>query len=542
MNRIVPFLLFALALWLPQLAFANSMVASVNKTKVSKNEIIQLTIRADFSLDGDALDFSTLNKDFFVSGPRFSSSSRFINGQSSQLSEWTLSIAPNRAGYLTIPAFSAQGVSSEPIVLEVTIDQQAPKQQDIVQYSLQMSHNTLYPQQSTQLKTEIRILADPRRLDNPRIVPPTLQGMALEAVGQSRQFQRVENGLQVTVVEQHYRLTAQNPGQFELIGPRLTGAYIYGDSLTGSTKVLTLDAPAMRQTITVKAIPAEAAKPWLPAAQLTLEQSWSDGAHSTQTVEQGSSITREIRLTAQGINADMLPSFNLDYPSSVRVYSEKPIVTEQANGLVQMTLKQVLIPAQTGEITLPSVQLDWWNTQTDQAQRAFLEGRQVTITPSTAQVFTLADSAAAEQAAPITSSPTSNGQVAAHSPLWIYLTGLFAGLWLITALLAAHWFRRCKTLTTFSTQSTTTTHDSEQTLEQCLASGDAIQIEARVRAWIKQHHPNSERLGQIEHELNLLHRAVYSDGGEPWQPKRLMALLKQNDPGRRQNDLRLPSL
>lgn len=264
MNRMTPFfILLSTLLFTPFLA-AKSLVASVNKTKVSKNEVIQLTVRADYSLDANDIDFSALSQDFFTSSPRFVNSSNYINGQSSKLSEWTLSIAPNRAGIVTIPAFSVDGESTAPIPLEVSVDQHEPNVSDIIQYSMQLDTSTLYPQQSTPLKVEIRILADPRRLENPRITPPSIQGVEIEPKGQTRQFQRVEQGLQITVIEQNYQLTANQPGLFELKGPLLRGSYIYGDSLTGSTKILTLDGKPQSQTIKVKAIPNNAAQPGCP--------------------------------------------------------------------------------------------------------------------------------------------------------------------------------------------------------------------------------------------------------------------------------------
>ncbi|KYN23564.1 hypothetical protein AUQ44_16375 [Vibrio cidicii] len=88
-----------------QHALANSLVASVNKTRLAQNELIELRIRADFSVDSSDIDFSVLDNDFFKSGPQFSSAKNYINGQYSQKSEWVLSISPKRTGNLTIPAF-----------------------------------------------------------------------------------------------------------------------------------------------------------------------------------------------------------------------------------------------------------------------------------------------------------------------------------------------------------------------------------------------------------------------------------------------------
>ncbi|EPU2897454.1 BatD family protein [Vibrio vulnificus] len=528
MNRMTPFfILLSTLLFTPFLA-AKSLVASVNKTKVSKNEVIQLTVRADYSLDANDIDFSALSQDFFTSSPRFVNSSNYINGQSSKLSEWTLSIAPNRAGIVTIPAFSVDGESTAPIPLEVSVDQHEPNVSDIIQYSMQLDTSTLYPQQSTPLKVEIRILADPRRLENPRITPPSIQGVEIEPKGQTRQFQRVEQGLQITVIEQNYQLTANQPGLFELKGPLLRGSYIYGDSLTGSTKILTLDGKPQSQSIKVKAIPNNAAQPWLPAQQLSLVQQWHQDGGENNTVEQGSSITREITLTAKGLNENQLPTLKFDYPASVRVYDEKPAFKTLDNGTTQMTLKQVLILTETGDLTLPSLQLAWWNTVSDQQETAALEGRQLKVKPGSAQVFTLPEQ-------PAQASETNHRADSTHqesnqnATIWFYLTWTFASLWILTLIAALYCYKHRGT-SADKPQNTTSNNalESMQALQKAIADKDAVKIEALVRQWMKTTTVSQPVKQAIESELKAMHQATYSLTPSPWQAEHLLTLIKQS--------------
>ncbi|ENO1831625.1 protein BatD [Vibrio vulnificus] len=528
MNRMTPFfILLSTLLFAPFLA-AKSLVASVNKTKVSKNEVIQLTVRADYSLDANDIDFSSLSQDFFTSSPRFVNSSNYINGQSSKLSEWTLSIAPNRAGIVTIPAFSVDGESTAPIPLEVSVDQHEPNVSDIIQYSMQLETSTLYPQQSTPLKVEIRILADPRRLENPRITPPSIQGVEIEPQGQTRQFQRVEQGLQVTIIEQNYQLTANQPGLFELKGPLLRGSYIYGDSLTGSTKILTLDGKPQSQSIKVKAIPNNAAQPWLPAQQLSLVQQWHQDGGENNTVEQGSSITREITLTAKGLNENQLPTLKFDYPASVRVYDEKPVFKTLENGTTQMTLKQVLIPTETGDLTLPSLQLAWWNTVSDQQETAALEGRQLKVTPGSTQVFTLPEQ-------PTLASETNPRANSTHqepnqnATIWFYLTWTFASLWILTLIAALYCYKHRGTNADKPQNATSNNAlESMQALQKAIADNDAVKIEALVRQWMKTATVSQPVKQAIESELKAMHQATYSRQPSPWQADHLLSLIKQS--------------
>ncbi|MGU3846276.1 BatD family protein, partial [Vibrio diabolicus] len=73
---------------------AQTLQASVNKTQVTKNEVINLRIMADTELSSDAIDFNVLENDFFLGQPRYGRSSNNINGRKSVRTEWSISIAP----------------------------------------------------------------------------------------------------------------------------------------------------------------------------------------------------------------------------------------------------------------------------------------------------------------------------------------------------------------------------------------------------------------------------------------------------------------
>ncbi len=106
---------------------AQTLQASVNKTQVAKNEVINLRIISDTELSSDSIDLSVLEKDFFLGQPRYGRSSNNINGRKSVRTEWSISIAPMKEGVLTIPSFSADGMRTEPIKLRVNASQTDPQ-------------------------------------------------------------------------------------------------------------------------------------------------------------------------------------------------------------------------------------------------------------------------------------------------------------------------------------------------------------------------------------------------------------------------------
>lgn len=209
-------------------SWALNVTASVNKTKVSKDEVIQLKIVADQKLDGNKVDFSSLSKDFYLGRPNFSSSVNILNGTRTDSSIWTVAIAPQRIGKLTIPSFDVNGVATSPITLNVTIDEQTPTTKDMIEVRTQLSKSELYPKESALLDTRIIVKVDPRLLQNPNLTSPEAPGLDIEAVGEPKQYQAVLDGMEVMIIDQSYRVTAIDSGNFAIKAPTLTGGFFMG--------------------------------------------------------------------------------------------------------------------------------------------------------------------------------------------------------------------------------------------------------------------------------------------------------------------------
>ncbi|NMV23201.1 protein BatD, partial [Vibrio parahaemolyticus] len=139
-----------------------------------------------------------------------------------------------------------------------------------------------------------------------------------------------------------------------------------------------INTKAERMPITVKPIPSEFKGEWLPASALEMTQSWQDdqgnllSTNAINTVKQGSSLTRTIQVKARGTQAEYLPRVNISYPSSLRVYPEQPKFDSGRDGTVTMTVKQVIIPTEAGRYTLPGYDLNWWDSQNDEAKKTTL--------------------------------------------------------------------------------------------------------------------------------------------------------------------------
>ncbi|MGR5530468.1 BatD family protein [Vibrio alfacsensis] len=510
--------------------FAQSLQASVNKTQVAKNEVINLRIMADTELGSGAIDFNVLKKDFFLGQPRYGRSSNNINGYTSVQTEWSISIAPMKEGVVTIPSFTVDGMKTDPIKLRVTKNQAEPNLNDLFNFDMSVDNHTLYPQQSATLRMQLVIKVDPRRLDNPQIVPPSIDGMKLEPTSDMKQGQRVIDGLEVTIVEQAFRITAEQPGTYMLNGPKLTGSYFYGDSLTGSTQIMPINTKAEQMPITVKPIPKDFKGNWLPASALEMTQSWQGeqgnplSENAVSTVKQGSSITRTIRIRARGTQAEYLPRAGIVYPSTIRVYSEQPQFETARDGTVTMTVKQVLIPTEPGELTLPSYTVNWWDSNRDQTRQADISALKLNVEKSDSGLITLPESALPAQPA-TTSEPATQSGV---ESIWQTLSFVFGVLWLVSSAIA---LRLWKTRAEPRVEKTTNTNNSSslQELEYIIKQGDCAKIERAVNDYLNTHHFNneSEAVKAVKEELNLMNQSRFSATQQEWMANNLIAKIKQ---------------
>lgn len=506
LNRLVIGLSTLLMCIVSLSAQAANFYASVSKNKVAKNEVFQLTVVSDQKASGDDIDFSVLDNDFFMSRPSFSSSVNIINGSRSNRSEWTVSLAANRLGVVTIPSFELNGARTQPIALQVTQDEQAPNSDDLVEVRSQLSRSTLYPSESALFKARLIIKADPRRLQDPKIAPPSVDGMELKAASEPNQYQTVMDGIQVTVVDQDFRITASEAGDFTLTEPSFKSALIYGSSYSGSTRILPLQTTPKTYTLHVDPKPTDYQGSWLPTSKLTLSEQWLDsqgkaisGRHFATKV--GDSITREVTVQVTGLTQEQLPNISLSYPDSVRVYDEKPQFATLDNGDVAMTLKQVLIPRQSGDIALPKVTMQWWDTVTKAQKNTTADGLTLSVAAGDPGTVTASTPLPATPAQVQTTTVNDAG-------FWPYLTALFALLWLATLGLAWRWKSSPGKAAPQSSAQPVADTPYEQ-LQQALNRDDGIAISRALNVWMQHVTLTDAETAQLTLALHELNQSLY---------------------------------
>ena len=113
---------------------------------------------------------------------------------------------------------------------------------------------------------------------------------------------------------------------------------------------------------------------WLPTSQLSLDINWSQ---PPETLTAGEPVTVTLMLMAEGLKAEALPEVSFNWPDSIKTYPEKPEfrTDKRANGVVGLRQEKVVLVAnQNGEFQIPTIEIPWWNTVTNQQQVESIDG------------------------------------------------------------------------------------------------------------------------------------------------------------------------
>ncbi|OCH25998.1 hypothetical protein A6E03_00715 [Aliivibrio sp. 1S128] len=497
-------------------------IATVSKNQITENEVIQLMVTVDKSADQSKFDPSQLAPDFRSGQIGFKESYLNNNGNTSKHSQWTVSIIPTKMGTLTIPSMNVAGEQTNPITIRVTKDATAPKSSDVIKVSGSLTKNELYEGETAQFKAKIAIFADTRRLKDPNIITPQGNGIEFSPIGESKQYQTVIDGLQATVVEQAFSVSASQAGKLSFDGLAFTGGLVQTDRYGRSTKLIPLNISPKQYQLTVLAKPADFTGTWLPTTDLKLGQQWLvDGKPlSDTTVEAGTAITRQITLMMADVPPEKLPKLDIDYPKSVRMYDEKPTIGKDSQGNSVMTIKQVIIPHTSGSVTLPAVSIQWWNSKTRQSETATLDSLTLTVTPSTQ----IDEQKIATQT---NAQPETTVKREVDHGFWPYTTFAFALLWILTAI--GWYISRTKGHSTDLdiTNNKVNVTNGSKALISALDSNNMILAHQIISDHYEQWSKQGVYVVEIKHLVTQLGQQQYAENKEKQSKKQLINEIKQ---------------
>lgn len=351
----------------------------IEPSHVQLNETFRLILTTDHLQSRQLPDFMPLQHDFTILGTEQNRSYTIINGQTTSLSQWIILLRAKKAGKLSIPAIKIGPEQTEPGYIDVSINDTSTTSfndtnslTDNVMLKATLSEE--HPYINQQVLYTVRLFNN-KRLLNAEYHPPTVEEALMIPLGNGRHYETQYKGQTYGVEEQQYAIFPQKSGLLKINSPSFTAA-IYDDipkQLNLKTKV---------STLSVRQVPADfPSKNWLPAKKVILLESY-DFLH--KSLKEGDTLTRTITLQAVAMPAQLIPSLKFKATDEVGIYPESPEEKNEIrfNELVgTSTIKLTYLLNKSGKITLPAIQVPWFNTTTGKTEIAKLKSHTLTVKP-----------------------------------------------------------------------------------------------------------------------------------------------------------------
>lgn len=465
MKRPLRLMLLVLTVLL-SLPAAAALQASLDQDRVAPGESVQLTLQRSGQSSSQP-DLSPLKQDFVILSRASGSSIQIINGHLTSQMQMRLILAPKHAGRIEIPSLNWGGERSPPLALEVVAtpgptgnsgNAAGVATNASAHVFLTSTLGQKQPHVQSAILLKLQVHAD-QPLHQASLSFASGNDVVVQQIGKDRQSNEMRDGRTYYVIERNYMLLPQRSGSIRLDGPVLDALVVDANaavsdpffsqgfinpfaSMLGTPRPLHLQGDPI--VLQVQPRPAGvAARDWLPAQQLRLEES---ARPASGPVNVGEPFTRHLRVSALGLSAAQLPNLaeRMPLPDGLKAYPDQPTLNDaERDGNVNGSREQdiALIASRPGRYQLPVMRLAWWDTVHNMSREAVLPARMLEVLPAAGGSG--APPAVASPLAPATSVPaarigmaplaTSSGMAS----VWPWVSLVLGLLWLAT--LIAWW-------------------------------------------------------------------------------------------------------
>ncbi len=473
-------------------AQAAAVSAKLDRNSAVVGETVTLTLQTndtDQSLD---TDLAALEKDFDVLDRRSETQMSFVNGRRTAYVRLVITLEPKHAGNLKIPALKFPGASSAPLVLKVSA---APAlasgeaEPVFIEVTVLPDAGPYYVLSQVGLMVRIFYQAN---LTEAAINPPAPLQASVRLLDEVP-YQAERNGAKYRVLERRYAIFPERSGTLTIPPMQLSGRLIErpSDRLWQPTvrgRRVRVASESLHLEISPR--PDEfTGDSWLPARRITLSQKISDN----EKLHVGEPVTRTVILDAVGLEEHMLEEPVWPDMQSARIYPDQPQGISRDDGewvLGHKEFRYAIVPENAGEMLLPEVRLDWWDTVNHRQRTAILPEHKITVLPSD-----LAPVAAVLPAAPdgVAAAVIDASGSDVSTILWKTATGALALLWLLTLYF---YYRRGPAVATQADSKGSVSLDEKallKQLQQACQKGNAPAARKDLAQWIRNYAPLSMR-------------------------------------------------
>lgn len=344
--------------------------AYLDRHTITVQDSVRLTLEADTRVDKEP-DFSPLYHDFQFLGSKQLTLSSHAGGGSQYRTRWELLLRPKQAGELTVPAIQVGPASSRILPLRVLSAEARHSGLQDEQVFIEAAIDRPEVYLGGQLLYTVRLYHALKLAPGAQLNAPYLPGGLVKPLGDQSHYSRQVNGRLYDVIEQRYALFPGQTGELTLDGSIFEAHAIQDGSQ--------IELQASPQTVSVLAPAYQSARGyWLPAAKLTLEDDWQP----PKSVRAGEAVAQTLTLTAIGLPASRLPALAPAGNAELEIRTDSVELREDVtdNGLVSTRIEHLsLIPARSGTLQTPPVDLTWWDVGAGRARNASLSGHALKV-------------------------------------------------------------------------------------------------------------------------------------------------------------------
>lgn len=481
------------------------LTASVDRNSMFLGESITLEVTIDKSTSGQP-DFTLLDAVFHVGSTGRSSSTQIINGEASSTTTWQVLLVPKSLGNHIIPPIEVDGESSKALRIEVKKPDPNAKAQGDIFIEILPNKTEAFVQEEIILTVRLLYAIN---LKNGGLSDPNAEGVIVQQINKGASYSTQRDGKTYQVLERKYAVYAENSGPLTL-NPMIFEGEVTDNSRRSSYSMFQRGRPVRQVSemleLNIKPIPQEFInKPWIPASDLNITQTWSPGDYKV-----GEPITRTINFVATGLSETQLPEVEIDQFQGAKIYQDKTDTMTRTDGerlIATKTIKYAVIPNQAGQLVIPEFKLDWFDTQKQSTQTATIPSTtfeiaaadvatQNTPTP-TAQIQT--ERPASQLVIADDVKPESTVDSTNDANIWRPLALIFASLWVLTGIIMMRRLRSQGEVKPVQKPVKNTLDPNLRALREATPS----RIQQTLIAWWNQEHGQQvTNLGQITQQID----------------------------------------
>jgi hypothetical protein len=414
----------------------------LDRDHVMVGETVTLTFITDDSRQSLDADFSVLEDDFEILDRRSESQLSIVNGRQTALVRLLLTVEPKRDGDIVIPAFRFGSDSTQPATLRVDpAPELAPGELPPVFIEVELSPGEGPYYVHAQFGLVVRVFYQ-QNLTEAAISQPEPSPASVRLL-QETPYQAERGGERYRVLERHYAIFPERSGDLVIPAMELSGRLVErrADSIWQPTvRGRRVRAESEELRLTIEPRPAAfTGSGWQPARELKISQQVSSG----DALRVGEPVTRTILIDAVGLEENMILEPEWPALEGARIYPDQPQGITRDDGrwvLGHKEFRYAVVPETEGELILPELRVDWWDTQTNEQRTAVLPPHRLQVQPSALVPPPVqAPPAQTPATGQAVAKPVQAGDGDAY---WQVLALVFAALWLGTAALAWRFSRR----------------------------------------------------------------------------------------------------